>query len=228
MDISSGDAAILGAMVNSGCDALDAGDNATAIQLLSTPAESGVDIAMFNLAIAYKRRGDLGEAIKWYTKAANAGDVDAMAYLGYMYKLQGDLPKATDWYTRAANVGHAAARTVLATLAFEDSGGAAAVTRASGKRMGNAHAAAGRMDMATTLWMSAADAGDGESMLRLGVATEERHDLGEAILWLTAASRAGVTEASDRLDLIVPKRPSPSGSRRAPRWFRRRRNEPTG
>ena len=82
---------MLANLVNSGCDALDAGDNDLAIELLEMPADLGFGNAMFNIAIAYKRRGDLDEAIRWYQAAAEAGDIDAMAYLGWVLQLLGDL-----------------------------------------------------------------------------------------------------------------------------------------
>lgn len=191
--------AMLGNLVNAGCDALDVGDNDRAVELLTMPAEMGIDIAMFNIAIAHKRRGDLDTAIRWYEAAAEAGDLDAVAYLGWMFKLLGDLDKASDWYRKAAARGHAHAATALENLRRDNSNVAAMLVRTSSALMAKGHAQNGFVDMAVESWMVAAEAGDPESMYFLGMTADGRGDRGEAILWHTAAARAGNDQAREWL-----------------------------
>ncbi|MBM7519513.1 tetratricopeptide repeat protein [Nocardioides nitrophenolicus] len=193
-------------MFDAGCDALERGANDQAIELLQPVAQWGASVAMFNLAIALKRRGDLNRAIEWYTKAARAGDVDAMAYLGWMHRWLGATDEAANWYREAQRHGHQQAGPALAALAFDTTSTAAQTVRATASMAARAHAQRGSMELATQSWMTAAESGDAESMYQLGLAAEQRRDLGEAILWHRAASRAGFAQADARLNFIEQQR----------------------
>lgn len=217
----------LGAQINAGCDALDANEVDRAIDLLTVPAEAEIDVAMFNLAVALKRKGDIPKAIKWYTKAAEFGDLDAIAYLGYVYKLLGDAGEAAKWYARAAGHGHANAGTELTKLQDPPDNASVAATSARHVTllMAEGAVANNNLDQAVEYWMMAADLGDAESMVKVAVASEVRRDFGEAILWYAAAERAGLGKVTSRLNELAPgvrhyaksgPAAAPTGKRRPP------------
>lgn len=196
----------LGSQINAGCDALDANDLDRAIRLLTAPADAGIGIAMFNLAVAFNRKGYISKAITWYERAAESGDLDAMAYLGYAYKLLGDSDEALKWYSKAASHGHAHAQVESGKILdpLDNSSVAAATAKHTASLMAQGAVANNDLDQAVTYWTLAAEAGDAESMVKIAVAAEVRRHYGEAVLWYAAAERAGVDKVTARLDELAP------------------------
>jgi uncharacterized protein len=101
-----------------GYDASQRGDYATAHREWRPLAEQGDAHAQFNLGIIYDNgQGvpqDYAEAVKWYRKAADQGNARAQLLLGTMYrKGQGvpqDYAEAVKWHRLAADQGHAIAQ----------------------------------------------------------------------------------------------------------------------
>ena len=104
--------------VQTGVDAYQRGDYATALREWKPLAEQGQINAQYYLGLMYANgRGvprDYAEAVKWWRKAADQGDADAQVYLGLMYeKGQGvaqDHAEAVKWFRKAADQGSADAQ----------------------------------------------------------------------------------------------------------------------
>lgn len=122
-----------------GLDAAEEGDYATAIREFRRAADDGLDVAQYNLGILYYTgRGveaDHEQALHWLKQAAEQGHTSAQFNVGVMYfNGQGVAPawqdiwplslftrsrnraEAADWYERAASSGHAEAQYYLATM----------------------------------------------------------------------------------------------------------------
>lgn len=128
-----------------GLDAAQQGDYATAIREFRRAAENGLDVAQYNLGILYYTgRGvepDHEQALHWLKRAAEQGHTTAQFNVGVMYfNGQGVTPawqdfwplsllsrsrnrtEAAVWYERAASSGHAEAQYYLATMYHEGLG----------------------------------------------------------------------------------------------------------
>ena len=105
-----------------GNDAFEAGDYATALQEWRPIADQGDADAQFNLGLMYENgQGvpqDYAEAFKLYRLAADQGDADAQYNLGVMYKNgQGfpqDYAEAFKWFRLSAKQGNARVQNNLA------------------------------------------------------------------------------------------------------------------
>lgn len=128
-----------------GLDAAQEGDYATAIREFRRAAEDGLDVAQYNLGILYYTgRGvepDHEQALHWLKQAAEQGHTTAQFNVGVMYfNGQGVTPawqdfwplslfarsrnraEAAVWYEQAASSGHAEAQYYLATMYHEGLG----------------------------------------------------------------------------------------------------------
>ncbi len=116
--------ALVQADFQTGMDAYDQGDYATALKEWRPLAEQGDMLAQFNLGSLYERgQGvpqDHMQAGDWWRKAADQGYPFAQAQLGVLYHLGQGVPKddarAADWYRKAANQGNAKAKALLGRL----------------------------------------------------------------------------------------------------------------
>jgi hypothetical protein len=104
-----------------GLEAAQRGDFATARTIWTEEAEAGDPAAAYNLGRIYTngdgvRQSDQ-KAFEWYGRAAEGGLAQAQFQVGYMYAagegVQTDLRKAIIWTGRAARQGHAQARANL-------------------------------------------------------------------------------------------------------------------
>lgn len=113
-----------------GVSAALAGDYGTAFKEFSASAETGLDMAQYNLGILYfTGRGtqkDLQQAFYWTQKAAEQGHAGAQFNLAALYAegqgVKQDDAVAFRWYHLAATGGHGEARYTLATLYQEGKG----------------------------------------------------------------------------------------------------------
>ena len=104
-----------------GWAAYSAGDYATALKEWKPLAETGNEVAQYNLGIMYKNgQGvpqDYAEALKWYRLAAEQGYAQAQGNLGFMYDngqgVPQDYKEAVKWYRLAAEQGYAIAQNNL-------------------------------------------------------------------------------------------------------------------
>lgn len=122
-----------------GVDAMDAGDYNTAVRLFTESAESGLEIAQYNLGVLYYAgtavAQDYAQAFKWTKMAAEQGHTNAQHNLGTLYYnglgvrseifkrwplylmfQQSDLEQAAAWYQLAAESDHGGAQYNLATM----------------------------------------------------------------------------------------------------------------
>ncbi len=107
-----------------GLDAAFRGDYQTAFREFSAAAESGLDVAQYNLAILYfTGQGvdqDLALAFKWTEAAALQGHLGAQANLGSLYFEGSGVDQSTDqgiaWFMAAARGGHANSAFALANM----------------------------------------------------------------------------------------------------------------
>lgn len=108
----------------SGVNAAFDGDYDTAFREFTIAAESGLDLAQYNLGILYfTGRGadvDYGLAFKWTQAAADQGHIAALFNLGSLYfsgqGTKSDEDKAVELYGRSAKSGHADAALTLAKI----------------------------------------------------------------------------------------------------------------
>ena len=107
-----------------GLDAAFRGDYQTAFREFSDAAESGLDVAQYNLAILYfTGQGvdqDLALALKWTEAAAIQGHLGAQANLGSLL-LEGsgvgrNIEQGIAWFEAAARGGHASSAFALANM----------------------------------------------------------------------------------------------------------------
>lgn len=107
-----------------GVDAAFNGDFDTAFREFTASAESGLDLAQYNLGILYFTGQGVGQdydqAFKWTLAAAEQGHIAAQFNLGFLYfEGQGtdiDFGETISWYSKAARAGHADAAMELATI----------------------------------------------------------------------------------------------------------------
>lgn len=107
-----------------GVDAAFAGDFDTAFKEFSQAAETGLDLAQYNLGILYfTGQGvpqDLAAAFKWTEAAALQGHLLAQFNLATLYYdgqgIERDRDAAVAWFSRAGKAGHPEAAFVLAKM----------------------------------------------------------------------------------------------------------------
>ena len=117
-------APVLAADYQTGLEAYNRGDYATALKEWRPLAEQGDGVAQFNLGTMYNEgRGvaqDYIEAVKWYRLAAEQGDASAQYNLGALYyQGQGvptDYTEAVKWFRLAAEQDHANAQLNLGAM----------------------------------------------------------------------------------------------------------------
>lgn len=159
------------------------------------------------------------KAFTAFEAAARAGDVSAGVTLGWLYErgrgTDKDVPKAMTWYEWAGRSGNSTGMVNLAIMYRDGPGGvedhdlayqwfskAAAAGNTNGKSRQAWYLEQGRHGQprdeaqALRLYREAADAGDGYSMLRLGVMLDEgrgvpRPQAAEAQAWLKKAEANG-------------------------------------
>jgi TPR repeat protein len=113
-----------------GMDAHNRGDYATALQEWRPLAEQGDALAQYNLGMLYRKgRGvpqDDVQARQWYAKAAAQGQAKAQFNLGTLYFNGEGVPKdyqqALRWFRLAADQGEALAQTKIAIM-YDDGQG---------------------------------------------------------------------------------------------------------
>jgi len=116
--------ALVQADFQTGMDAYNQGDYATAFKEWQPLAEQGEADAQVNLGLLYDfGKGvpqDYGQARDWYLKAADQGFADAQFNLGLLYDFGKGVPQdygqARDWYLKAAEQGHALAQANLGVM----------------------------------------------------------------------------------------------------------------
>jgi TPR repeat protein len=107
-----------------GVNAAFDGDYDTAFEEFTAAAETGLDLAQYNLGILYfTGQGvdqDYAEAFKWTQAAAEQGHLAAQFNLGFLYyEGQGterDPKVAMQWYEAAGNAGHGEAAFLMARM----------------------------------------------------------------------------------------------------------------
>ena len=107
-----------------GVNAAFDGDYDTAYREFAIAAETGLDVAQYNLGILYfTGRGvdvDYDQAFKWTSAAADQGHTAALFNLGSLYFSGQGTPanegKAVELYSRSARDGHADAALTLAMM----------------------------------------------------------------------------------------------------------------
>lgn len=107
-----------------GMDANNRGDYATALREWRPLAEQGEALAQYNLGVLYRKgRGvpqDDVQARQWYAKAAAQGQAKAQFNLGTLYFNGEGVPKdyqqALRWFSLAADQGEALAQTKIAIM----------------------------------------------------------------------------------------------------------------
>ena len=122
--LGGGSSAAAFAGYEEGLQAALAGDYQTAFREFSAAAESGLDMAQYNLGILYfMGRGtgqDLEQAYFWTRKAAEQGHIQAQFNLAALYAegqgVERNPEEAFHWYRSAALGGHGEARYTVATL----------------------------------------------------------------------------------------------------------------
>jgi TPR repeat protein len=100
------------------------GDYKTAFLETKVPAEQGIAVAQFNLAVMYEKgqgtSQDDEKALFWYTKSAEQGNADAQFNLGNLYYeglgITQDYKAAIHWYRKSAEQGLAVAQNLLAGM----------------------------------------------------------------------------------------------------------------
>jgi uncharacterized protein len=110
--------------INTGWDAFDAGDYATALAEWGVLARKGDSEAQSYLGYLYENGlgvdQDYQESANWYRRAADQGDAFAQGNLGYLYENGLGVPQnygtAADWYRRAADQGNSYAQNSLGYL----------------------------------------------------------------------------------------------------------------
>jgi formylglycine-generating enzyme required for sulfatase activity/peptidoglycan hydrolase-like protein with peptidoglycan-binding domain len=110
-----------------GVDAYQRGDYATALREWRPLAERGDSRAQFNLGFMYANghgtSQNYAEAVKWYRKAANQGQAVATYNLGIMYHngrgVSEDFAEAVKWYRKAADQGYDSALLDLGIMYHE-------------------------------------------------------------------------------------------------------------
>jgi len=113
-----------------GMDAHNRGDYATALHEWRPLAEQGDALAQYNLGVLYRKgRGvqqDDVQARQWYAKAAAQGQAKAQFNLGTLYFNGEGVPKdyqqALRWFRLAADQGEALAQTKMAIM-YDDGQG---------------------------------------------------------------------------------------------------------
>ncbi len=107
-----------------GLDAAFRGDYQTAFREFSLAAETGLDVAQYNLAILYFTGQGVDQnlplAFKWTEEAALQGHIGAQANLGSLF-LEGSgvdlsVESGIAWFTAAARGGHANSAFALANM----------------------------------------------------------------------------------------------------------------
>ena len=108
----------------SGLEAYEQGDFATALREWRPLAEQGDILAQFSLGVMYEEGKGVpendAEAVKWYRKAAEQGLAAAQSSLGFMYSSGEGVPqdyvKAGEWFRRAAEQGDTLAQSTLGLM----------------------------------------------------------------------------------------------------------------
>jgi TPR repeat protein len=117
-------APVLAADFQSGLEAYERGDYATALKEWRPLADQGYAGAQFNLGLIYENgygvAQDYAEAAKWYRLAAEQGFAGAQFNLGLKYSngqgVPQEYPEAVKWYRLAAFQGHAKAQRNLGIM----------------------------------------------------------------------------------------------------------------
>ena len=112
----------------SGLQAFERKDYATALKEWQPLAEKGESNSQYNMGLLYAQGAgvpkDLKQAASWYEKAASQGVAAAQYNLGVMYAngqgVPKDLNKAAEWYQKAAEQGVDRAANNLGTIYNED------------------------------------------------------------------------------------------------------------
>ncbi len=123
-------ALVLAADLQSGLEAYERGDYATALKEWRPLADQGYAGAQFNLGLIYENgygvAQDYAEAAKWYRLAAEQGFAGAQFNLGLKYSngqgVPQEYPEAVKWYRLAAFQGHAKAQRNLGIMYNEGQG----------------------------------------------------------------------------------------------------------
>ncbi len=110
-----------------GLDAVFRGDYDTAFREFSAAAESGLDVAQYNLAILYFTGQGVDQnvelAFQWTEAAAIQGHLGAQANLGSLYLdgtgVERDVDTGIAWFTAAAQGGHGSSAFALANMYFD-------------------------------------------------------------------------------------------------------------
>ena len=181
-----------------GQDAHNRGDYATALIEWRSLAERGDAEAQYNLGVLYDQGHgvpqDYTQARAWWLKAAEQGDAAAQYNLGLLYnKGQGvpqDYSQARDWWLRAAAQGYAPAQVDFGVLYNKGHGGP-------------------RDDLAARDWfLKAAEQGDADAKVKLGFLYHHRGVLQDAVqahMWMNLAGAQGHVGGVTQRDAVAKK-----------------------
>lgn len=158
------------ALADSGTAAWHSGDRHTAIANWTAAAESGLVVAMVNLAVAYESMSDVSNYLVWAQRAAEAGDVDSAYNVGATYDEMGNTEQAIRWWRKAADAGDPLAMRSIGNTYFN---------KLSSRTEAKAW------------WEKAADAGEPGAMRNLASVSLQGGDRSRAIWWLLRAAEAG-------------------------------------
>jgi TPR repeat protein len=180
----------------SGLQAYERKDYATALKEWQPLAEKGDANAQYNLGLLYAQGAggapDFKKAAEWYEKAAQQGVAAAQYNLAIMYSNgQGapkDLQKAAEWYQKAANAGVDPAANNLGAIYNE---GAGAFTNFA---------------QAEKWYRRAAEKGIASAQFNLGVMYDigqgVQQDFAEAMKWYRQAADQGLASAMTNVGIL--------------------------
>ncbi len=182
-------------------------------------ADAGQREAMLNLGLLLHERGELAEVETWWRRAADAGESRAMFNLGLLLKQRGELAEAETWYRRAADAGDVRAMYNLGLL-LHKRGELAEVGTWWRRAMFHLGVLKQRGELAEaeTWYRRAADAGQREAMLNLGLLLKQRGELAEAEIWYRRVADTGDSGAMLNLGLLLHDRGELA---EAETWYRR-------
>ena len=158
----------------------------TARSYLTKAADGGVVPAMAALGKFYLDEKTYDDAVTWLGKAADAGDVNAMVGLAGLYSsgtgVTADAKRAVSYLRKAVDAGNSAAMVALGQMYLSGTGvpkdadtaqSLLQQAAASGDPGGliaaaDALVASGKGDAALPLYQKAADAGNGDALVRIG------------------------------------------------------------
>ncbi len=207
------------AMFNLGLLLKQRGELAEAETWYRRAADAGHSGAMLNLGFLLAQRRELDKAEIWYRRAADTGDSGAMFNLGGLLHERGELAQAETWWRRAVDAGDVRAMYNLGLL-LHKRGELAEVGTWWRRAMFHLGVLKQRGELAEaeTWYRRAADAGQREAMLNLGLLLKQRGELAEAEIWYRRVADTGDSGAMLNLGLLLHDRGELA---EAETWYRR-------